>query len=57
MDRFVAEQNIEHFRRLLEIERNEQEKQSLLRLLADHEAKLRAIEKEERERRVFSGRG
>jgi hypothetical protein len=57
MDRFVAEQNIEHFRRLLETERNEQEKQSLRRLLADHEAKLHAIEKEERERRAFSGRG
>ena len=46
MDRFIAQQNIEHFRRLLATELGEQERQSILHLLADEETKLRSIEKE-----------
>ena len=40
MDRFVAKANIEHFRRKLAQETNETERQKLIRLLAEEEAKL-----------------
>ena len=52
MRRFVAEQNIEHFRSLLATEQSEPAKQRIQRLLADEEAALRAIEKEERQGRL-----
>lgn len=46
MDRFIAQENIRHFRSLLATELNEQKRQSILHLLSDEEAKLRSIEKE-----------
>jgi hypothetical protein len=52
MQRFIAEQNIAHFRTLLATQQSEQEKQRIQRLLTDEEAKLRAIEKEERQARL-----
>ena len=47
MDRFIAQANIEHYRRLLTTEDNEQKRQSILKLLAVEEAKLRSIEKKQ----------
>ncbi len=44
MDRFIAEQNIEHYRRLLGAELDEPKRQCILQLLAGEEAKLREIE-------------
>ncbi len=44
MDRFIAEQNIEHYRRLLAAGLDEPKRQCILHLLADEEAKLREIE-------------
>ncbi len=49
MKRFIAEQNIEHFRRLLATELSESKRQCVLGLRADEEAKLRSIEAEERQ--------
>ena len=40
MDRTVASLNIEHYKRLLESETDEQKRKVLLRLLAEEEAKL-----------------
>ena len=40
MDRTVAHMNIEHYRRLLAVETDEARRQTLLRLLAEEEAKL-----------------
>lgn len=40
MDRSVARLNIEHYRRLLEKETDQSRRQTLLRLLAEEEAKL-----------------
>jgi len=40
MDRAVARLNIEHYRRLLATETDEARRQTLLRLLAEEEAKL-----------------
>jgi hypothetical protein len=40
MDRSVARLNIEHYRRLLAKEADESRRQTLLRLLAEEEAKL-----------------
>jgi hypothetical protein len=51
MQRFVTEQNIEHFKTLLATERSEDERQRIQRLLADEETTLRTIEKEERQGR------
>jgi hypothetical protein len=48
MKRFIAEQNIEHFRRLLATELSEQRRQCVLQLLAEEEAKLYSVEEEER---------
>lgn len=42
MDRTVADLNIEHFKKLLESEKDEARRQLLLRLLAEEEAKLAA---------------
>ncbi len=44
MDRTVARLNIEHFRKQLAGEKDEARRQMLLRLLAEEEAKLAAIE-------------
>lgn len=40
MDRTVARLNIEHFRRLLAEETDEERRRTLLRLLAEEEAKI-----------------
>lgn len=40
MDKTVAQLNIQHYRRLLERETDEQRRQMLLRLLAEEEAKV-----------------
>jgi hypothetical protein len=40
MDRTVAHLNIEHFRKLLTNEADEAKRQTILRLLAEEEAKL-----------------
>jgi len=40
MDRSVARLNIEHYRRLLAAETDETRRQTLLRLLAEEEAKV-----------------
>jgi hypothetical protein len=51
MDKFVARQNIEHYRAKLATETNEERRQILLRLLAEEEAKLVAMEKTPRRMR------
>jgi hypothetical protein len=43
MDRTVARLNVEHFRKLLAEDIDETKRQSLLRLLAEEEAKLAAL--------------
>ncbi len=55
MNRFIAEQNIEHFRKLLGTEMTEEKRLCVLGLLAEEEAKLRSIEAEER--RTLQSRG
>ncbi|WP_170153526.1 hypothetical protein [Pseudolabrys taiwanensis] len=42
MDRTIAKLNIEHFRRLLEAETDQQKRETILRLLVEEEAKLEA---------------
>jgi hypothetical protein len=44
MDRFVARENIAHLRDKLVTEQDEVKRQSLLRLLAEEEAKLAVLE-------------
>jgi hypothetical protein len=44
MDRMVARLNIEHFRKQLVTEADEAKRQTLLRLLAEEEAKLAAFD-------------
>ena len=51
MDRTVARLNIEHFRRLLAQETDESRRQTLLRLLAEEEAKLTDPKPRKRKRR------
>jgi len=46
MDAFIAQQNIEHYRKLLATEVNEQKRQTILHLLANEEATLRLIGEE-----------
>jgi hypothetical protein len=43
VDRKIAELNIEHFRKLLATETDETKRRTLLRLLAEEEAKLAAL--------------
>ena len=43
MDRTVARLNIEHFRKLLSQEKDEAKRQTILRLLAEEEAKLASL--------------
>ena len=45
MDRTVARLNVEHFRKQLAEERDETRRPMLLRLLAEEEAKVAAMEK------------
>jgi hypothetical protein len=51
VDKTVARLNIEHYRRLLEKETDERQRQMLLRLLAEEEAKLADNAPKERKRR------
>ncbi len=52
MDRSVARLNIEHYKRLLARETDEQRRQVLLRLLAEEEAKIADCKPPERKRRL-----
>jgi hypothetical protein len=49
MKKYVARLNIEHFRQKLLEEKDESKRQVLLRLLAEEEAKLRALDAEPQE--------
>jgi hypothetical protein len=40
MDRTVAHLNVEHYRKLLEVEKDEVKRRTISRLLAEEEAKL-----------------
>jgi hypothetical protein len=51
MDKTVARLNIEHFRKKLAAETDETRRQQIVRLLAEEEAKLRALESR-KERRL-----
>jgi hypothetical protein len=51
MDKFVARLNVEHYRKKIAAETDEAQRQKLLQLLAEEEAKLAAIELREKERR------
>jgi len=51
MDRTVAHLNIQHYRRLLEKETDEQRRQVLQRLLAEEEAKVADNAPRDRKRR------
>ncbi len=54
MDRTVARLNIEHYRRLLATETDEARRQTIMRLLAEEEAKLadpRPTEKKKNKRK------
>jgi hypothetical protein len=51
MDKDIARLDIEHYRKLLATETREEKRQTLLRLLAEEEAKLAAIESRPRERK------
>lgn len=44
MEKAIARHNIEHFRKLLASEADEAKRQTLLRLLAEEEAKLATLE-------------
>lgn len=52
MDRTVARLNIEHYRRLLAKETDEGRRQTILRLLAEEEAKLTNNHPPERKHRI-----
>jgi hypothetical protein len=45
MDRTVARLNIEHYRRLLSTDLDETKRQTILRLLAEEEAKVAALDR------------
>jgi hypothetical protein len=51
MDKTIAQLNINHYRRLLEKETDEQRRQMLLRLLAEEEAKIADNAPKDRKRR------
>ncbi len=44
MDRYIAELNIEHYKKLLASEPDEEKRHRVQRLLAEEEAKLRLID-------------
>jgi hypothetical protein len=48
MERFIQRQNIEHYRKLLTETADEAQRQQLLRLLAEEEAKERELERKQR---------
>jgi len=48
MDRFIARQNIEHYRQLLETITDEHERQKLLQMISEEEAKLKDAEEKHR---------
>lgn len=52
MDRTVARYNIDHYRRLLATETDEARRQTLLRLLAEEEAKIVDNTPKDRKRRA-----
>jgi hypothetical protein len=53
MERFIARANIAHLQDKLAVEQDERQRQTLMRLLADEEAKLAKLEKEQpKEKRV-----
>ena len=47
MDRFIARANITHLRDKLALEQDETQRQTLMRLLAEEEAKLAKLEKDQ----------
>jgi hypothetical protein len=47
-DEAIARLNIEHFRKLLSTETDETKRQTILRMLAEEEAKLAALRKNEK---------
>jgi hypothetical protein len=51
MDKFVAQLNIEHYRKKLAAETDETKRQILLRLLAEEEVKLAALIDQPKERK------
>jgi hypothetical protein len=53
MDRYIAEQNIEHYKRLLATEVNDEKRQTVLHLLANEEATLRLIEEKRKHGHAF----
>jgi hypothetical protein len=53
MDRFIARENVEHYKRLLTSECDEQKRRSVLRLLAEEEAKLRLMEGDPKQDDLF----
>lgn len=53
MDKFIAEANIEHYRRLLASDLSEQKRQSVMQLLADEKAKLRSMEGAQKQGQLF----
>ena len=52
MDRTVARLNIEHYRKLLTEDMVESKRQTILRLLAEEEAKLTSMAKPSREEKL-----
>lgn len=50
MDSTVAKLNIEHFRKLLETEKDSVKRATILALLSEEEAKLKAFEEDPRRR-------
>jgi hypothetical protein len=54
MDRTVARLNIEHFRKLLAEEADEGKRKTLLRLLAEEEAKLASLTDAPKKSRQFA---
>jgi hypothetical protein len=51
MDRFVARENIKHFKERLETVTDDAERERLLKLLAEEEAKLKIAEQNHREQK------
>jgi hypothetical protein len=51
MDKTVARLNIEHYRKSLATEQDETKRQTLMRLLAEEQAKLAALDPPEKKRR------
>ncbi len=56
MDRTVAGLNIEHYRKLLRTDLDEQKRRTVEKLLADEEAKLAAIDAKRKQQKLRSGR-